>query len=513
MDEIIARIKTAKDARIFAQNAKRRGNFDAEAKALERALDLQAREEGFVTQAQIAIAKALYAYESEQGKAFGRVYRASRTRKMLREHGALLAAERMVINPRPTQGYTVLAEAGLGAHSFEAIIDRYPEEFSEQAVLAARARLTGIKTKPAILMAGTDSNPSSADVPVLDAEALLLIQRFKEPENRFQSSWKPHYRATINAIRNAIDDDRVGDIVDLIWSDQDNGVSNAGQGVLGLSAIGSLREEFEALTHEIAADESPEKYQQIVLRLEEWRDEGRIKKLPRLLIGRAFAAIHPVIYHTLVVEEKQDRVLPWFCSHTGFSIPVGNWAHKSKALAKHLSAMEVFDDGDIVRNMFPWFVFEHLRGEDQLVPFTPGHKERPPAAYVDLPATQREVLLQHNKLQTCLYHLLCSQYGENHVKTEHPTGSGGYADALVRLSKDRCFLYEIKVSETAAGAVREALGQLLEYAYRPTGFEPEKLFIVAEPPLDSVTEQFLKRMASEFRLKLEYLQLQLPREE
>ncbi|XCY76886.1 hypothetical protein QLG25_10985 [Pseudomonas sp. CBR-F] len=71
MDEIIARIKTAKEARTFAQNAKTLGNVAAEAKALDRAMDLQAQEDGFVTAAQVAIARALYVYEAEQARAKG----------------------------------------------------------------------------------------------------------------------------------------------------------------------------------------------------------------------------------------------------------------------------------------------------------------------------------------------------------------------------------------------------------------------------------------------------------
>ncbi|MGH8425367.1 MAG: hypothetical protein ACRER3_23920, partial [Pseudomonas fluorescens] len=215
----------------------------------------------------------------------------------------------------------------------------------------------------------------------------------------------------------------------------------------------------------------------------------------------------------LVVEEKHEQVLPWFCAHTGFSVPNGNWAQKAQALMAHMNLIGAFEGENVLRSMFPWFVFEHLRAADQIIPFIPGHKERPPSAVVDLPATSRQVLLRHNRLQTHLYGLLCDQYGKQHVKTEHATGSGGYADALVRLSDDRCFLYEIKVVLTAASAVREALGQLLEYAYRPGGFEPERLFIVAEPVLDEITEQFLARLNEEFRFRLEYFQIKLPNDD
>ncbi|WP_207286508.1 hypothetical protein [Pseudomonas sp. FW300-N2A2] len=513
MDETIARIKTSREAKIFASNAKRLGDLDAEAKALDRALDLQAKEEGYETPAEIAIARALYIYEDLQGTVAGKAYRANRTRKMIREHGALLAAERMVIAQRPSRGYTELAQAGLGAHSFEAIINQYPEEFSNQAVMAAQARLTGVKHESVVSNKDVSFREFYSPIPIPDAEALLLIERFKKPENRFQSIWKPHYTETINKIRLGLESGRVADVMDLVWSERDNGVSNAAQGVLGMAKIDSLRAQFEALTAEISVDGSPETFQTIVRRLAEWRDEGLITKLPMLLIARAFAAIHPERYHTLVVEEKHEQVLPWFCAHTGFSVPSGNWAQKAQALMAHMDSIDAFEGENVFRSMFPWFVFEHLRTADQRIPFIPGHTERSPDTVVDLPATSRQVLLRHNRLQTHLYGLLCDQYGKQHVKTEHATGSGGYADALVRLADNRCFLYEIKVTLTAASAVREALGQLLEYAYRPGGFEPERLFIVAEPVLDEITEQFLARLNEEFRFRLEYFQIKLPNDD
>ncbi|MCU0071280.1 hypothetical protein N8H71_06750 [Pseudomonas koreensis] len=510
MDGTIARIKTSREAKVFAANAKRLGDSVAEAKALDRALELQAREDGYSTPAEIAIALALYAYEDQQGKVSGKVYRASRTRKMMRDHGALLAAERMVLAPNPSIGYTVLSEAGLGAQSFEAIIDRFPQEFSDRAVTAARARLAGVRRD---WHGPVNGGSISTGMPLPDAEALMLIEGFKDPANRFQSVWRPHYANTISTIRQALLSGQVADVVDLIWSEGDNGVSNAAQGVLGLPVIHALRAQFEALTHDIAMDGSPESFYRVVTMMEEWRDEKMIPKLPMLLIARAFAAIHPERYPTLVVEEKLEKVLGWFSFHTGLTMPGGNWASKAQALMSHMNLIDTFDGENIFRSMFPWFVYEQLGDANQRVPFTPGHRERPESTIVDLPATSRQVLLRHNRLQTHLYGLLSAQYGRGFVKTEQATGSGGYADALVRLSDSQCILYEIKVALTAASAVRQAMGQLLEYAFRSGRFEPEKLVIVAEPELDPVTEKFLQRLNDEFRLRLEYLRIELPGDE
>lgn len=111
MDERVARLRSSQDARQLAENALRLGRLDVSAQALERAGELQAQEEGYSTPAQIAIARALYAYEEEQSRLKNRTFRANRTRQMLSRHGALQAAERMVLKRQPSTGFEVLEEA------------------------------------------------------------------------------------------------------------------------------------------------------------------------------------------------------------------------------------------------------------------------------------------------------------------------------------------------------------------------------------------------------------------
>jgi hypothetical protein len=65
------------------------------------------------------------------------------------------------------------------------------------------------------------------------------------------------------------------------------------------------------------------------------------------------------------------------------------------------------------------------------------------------------------------------------------------------------------ISETAStcrGAVRDALGQLLEYAYyRPqSGSEKLELIIVAPGQLDIVTEAYIRRLQTDFHTPISY---------
>jgi hypothetical protein len=105
---------------------------------------------------------------------------------------------------------------------------------------------------------------------------------------------------------------------------------------------------------------------------------------------------------------------------------------------------------------------------------------------------------------------LAAEFGEERVWTEHPTGTGGYADAIVRQPDHSCQLYEIKIAGTASEVVRQAMGQLLEYGFREGGLEPVKLFVVGEPALDDVTRRFLVRLCADFNMDIDYLQVELP---
>lgn len=60
-------------------------------------------------------------------------------------------------------------------------------------------------------------------------------------------------------------------------------------------------------------------------------------------------------------------------------------------------------------------------------------------------------MLRHNVVQTELFAQLVKQFGADKVWTEYPTGTGGYANAIVRTADGQYLLYEIKIADTAAG--------------------------------------------------------------
>lgn len=64
---------------------------------------------------------------------------------MIKRRGIIEAMERAVNRSAETQGYTALVEMGLEEFAFEAVILRYPELFSKEAVAKSEERLNSWK--------------------------------------------------------------------------------------------------------------------------------------------------------------------------------------------------------------------------------------------------------------------------------------------------------------------------------------------------------------------------------
>lgn len=356
------------------------------------------------------------------------------------------------------------------------------------------------------VLSGT-ADGRNARSPVFDAEAQTFLGGFMEADNPQFVHWLPRYVETLRTVRESLERGAPDEIFDRIWKSFDNAVSNAGQGILGFDAVDRLHGPLIEVIREIDNDGDAVQFDRLVARMEQWRQQGKIPKVPRLLLARAFAAIHPDRYHTTVDAAKQDQIIRWFALHTEFVVPEGNWAAKAAALVAHLDRCGVFEGDRERRNMFPWYVFDQLRDAAGKVPFRPGHTSRSASGEVESQAQRRTIEYRQNVIQDRLVQLLRDRYGHDSVATEHATGTGGRADALVEHGDGSRELYEIKPATSAASAVRQAVGQLLEYAYRRNGLHPAALHIVSDAPLDEVTQEYLQTLEARFGLRFGYLQV------
>ena len=141
MDDRIRKIDSPEKCEIFAKNAIQKGRHDLANEAMLRATELKAEAYGASTNAEKESLQAIYAYEETLRVKNGKRTRANRTWQMIDRHGIIESVNRAVCRPTETQGYKALVAMGLGDFAFEAVILRYPEVFSKEAVQVSRERL------------------------------------------------------------------------------------------------------------------------------------------------------------------------------------------------------------------------------------------------------------------------------------------------------------------------------------------------------------------------------------
>lgn len=141
MDEIIKKLKTPEECENFAKNATERDRPDLAQQARKRSVEIKAEMHGAKTQAERECLKAVYAYQDVLAAKNGKKTRASRTWQMLKKHGILPAVERVVNRSQETSGYTALVEMGLEDFAFEAVVVKYPDLFSKEAVARCEERI------------------------------------------------------------------------------------------------------------------------------------------------------------------------------------------------------------------------------------------------------------------------------------------------------------------------------------------------------------------------------------
>lgn len=106
----------------------------------------------------------------------------------------------------------------------------------------------------------------------------------------------------------------------------------------------------------------------------------------------------------------------------------------------------------------------------------------------------------HKRLQADLLRLLVARYGKRNVTLENDN-----VDITV-IDSQKKILIEIKTDPRPRAAIREALGQLLEYAY----YWPQKaigaieMVVIAPGKLDKTAEQYIKHLRIKFNIPVGY---------
>lgn len=138
--------------------------------------------------------------------------------------------------------------------------------------------------------------------------------------------------------------------------------------------------------------------------------------------------------------------------------------------------------------------------------FHPGFTARTSSTVASLAQRELDINFRHNVMQEALYHRLVEKYGADNVGTELQSGAGTSVDVVVR-REGKFQFYEIKTAHSPRACLRQALGQLLEYAFWPGSQEATRLIIVGETALDEEGAEYLRTLRERFSLPIEYEQI------
>lgn len=136
--------------------------------------------------------------------------------------------------------------------------------------------------------------------------------------------------------------------------------------------------------------------------------------------------------------------------------------------------------------------------------FSAGHKSKKSVAKVTCSERLSEIALRHNEIQEDLYNYFCKKLGEDNVGSENDSGLGDKIDIVVRDEDNKCVFYEIKTDPSVRLCVREALGQLLEYAFYPKEDKAKKLVIVSQNRITQDVSTYLQQIRDRFNVPIYY---------
>jgi hypothetical protein len=158
--------------------------------------------------------------------------------------------------------------------------------------------------------------------------------------------------------------------------------------------------------------------------------------------------------------------------------------------------------------LLPLYLFVESGGrelrEAKSFAFHAGCSEKASATSASLAERELNINLRHTLLQAALCDRLIEQYGAENVADEHPSGLGTKIDVVLRRSAKEFWYYEIKTGLSPRACIREALGQVIEYAHWPGANEATRLIICGETALDDDGATYLKTLQQRFRLPVAY---------
>ena len=111
---------------------------------------------------------------------------------------------------------------------------------------------------------------------------------------------------------------------------------------------------------------------------------------------------------------------------------------------------------------------------------------------------------RHNKMQNSIRDILAESGKYVSIDMEV-----NYVDITATTESGDVHFYEIKTSPAKA-SIREALGQIMEYAFYPTGKKADKLFIIAPSQADDLDKQYIQTLRKVFNIPVWFQYYSIP---
>ena len=118
-----------------------------------------------------------------------------------------------------------------------------------------------------------------------------------------------------------------------------------------------------------------------------------------------------------------------------------------------------------------------------------------------------EITYLHKAISKALTAVLKNQFGRSNVKAENRlyNGAAKRVDIVVKDSDSKYVFYEIKTYNSVLTSIREAIGQLIEYAFWPDKENAKELIIITQKPQDiGGLKVYLAHLRKLFNIPLYY---------
>ena len=118
--------------------------------------------------------------------------------------------------------------------------------------------------------------------------------------------------------------------------------------------------------------------------------------------------------------------------------------------------------------------------------------------------SKKEITSIHVEIIENLYKFLLKKTSKERLSAEKSTINGKIIDLIELVSESKFNLYEVKSNSSALRNIREALGQILEYALIDSKVTIKKLVIVGPAYFTRIEKEYLKNLKRIISIPIEY---------